>query len=163
MDGKILKRNGGPFYPALQGQLDRLVGRGLLTIHDLSHVLDEDGKWRLEGSYRSNRLFTQPVLESMSRFPDERRTMIFIQELTFAAVSLSTSEIDKSADLDATYSDPLITIGNVVDFAEWRDRNYSARVAEYFEHVLPSGKRTSAAEKLHVYVRHLHQRLQGAS
>src|ERR1700687_2575811 len=32
LDGKVLKRHGGPFYPALQRDLDRLVGMGRVLI-----------------------------------------------------------------------------------------------------------------------------------
>jgi hypothetical protein len=46
-DGKILKRSGGPFYPELQRDLDRLVGLGIATVHDVGHV-KERGRWRLE-------------------------------------------------------------------------------------------------------------------
>ena len=32
LDGKLLKKKGGPFYPALQQDLDRLVGTGVVFI-----------------------------------------------------------------------------------------------------------------------------------
>ena len=49
-DGKILKRRGGPFYPALQADLDRLVGMGVALLDGVGHRQDEDGRWRLEGT-----------------------------------------------------------------------------------------------------------------
>src|SRR5437016_336881 len=38
LDGKVLKRRGGPFYPALQRDLDFLVGAGVVVISGLIHV-----------------------------------------------------------------------------------------------------------------------------
>src|SRR5208337_5409069 len=52
LEGKVLKRRGGPFYPTLQHDLDRLIGLGVAIIFGVSHVQNEDGHWRLEGSYR---------------------------------------------------------------------------------------------------------------
>ena len=50
-DGHVLKRRGGPFYPALQHELDRMVGLGLVNISNLGHFRDLDGQWRLDGSF----------------------------------------------------------------------------------------------------------------
>src|SRR5262245_59310808 len=58
LDGKILKRRGGPYYPALQRDLDALVGKGMVVITGLAHLRDEERRWRLEGSYRLNREFS---------------------------------------------------------------------------------------------------------
>ena len=51
-DGRLLKRRGGPFYPSLQHDLDRLVGLGLVIITNLGHIIDEDNQCRLEGLSR---------------------------------------------------------------------------------------------------------------
>ena len=80
LDGKLLKRRGGPFYPAMQRDLDRLVGMGVVVITGLDHVRDDDGRWRLEGSYRLNRPFAEGVLALLSSYDDEWRLVVFIQE-----------------------------------------------------------------------------------
>ena len=54
-DGRLLKQKGGPFYPELQHDLDRLVGSGLVVITGLGHKLDEGDRWRLDGSFALNR------------------------------------------------------------------------------------------------------------
>ena len=59
---------------------------------------------------------------------------------------------------DATYSDSNIDYGNVVDFAEWRERNYSANAARYFAQL---SEAAMPSELLHLYVRHLHRRISG--
>lgn len=161
-DGKILKRRGGPFYPSLQKDLDRLVGMNVVEISSLGYSLDESGRWRLEGSYKLNGQLANPVLRQARQFEDEARFINFIQELAYALSALSDEEIDRAMMEDATYSDPLIDVGNVVDFAEWRLLNYTANAADELGRVSPDGGAT-LGEKLHFYVRHLKTRLYGGS
>jgi hypothetical protein len=161
LEGKVLKRQGGPFYPALQHDLDRLVGTGVAVILGLDHVLDEDKRWRLEGSYQLNRPFSDRILLRLLDFKSERRLVDFLRELAFAVSTLSDDDFDKAMTEDATYSDPLVGVGNVVDFAEWQRKNYTANAARYFDNLLPGGARATPGEKLHLYVRHLHSRVHG--
>lgn len=160
LNGTVLKRRGGPFYPELQHDLDRLVGQGVAVINDVSHVQDEAKRWRLEGAYRLHRAFADPILATLATFPDESRLATFIFELGYALAALSDSELDRAFSEDATYSDPLVSVDNVIDFADWRSRNFSANAAEMFEQVIPGGNATPG-EKLHLYVRHLHRRING--
>lgn len=160
LNGAVLKRSGGPFYPDLQHDLDRLVGRGVVTISDVGHVQDEEKRWRLEGAYRLHGAFAQPILAALDDFPDESRLGAFIVELGYALSALSDEEFDRAVSEDATYSDPTVLPNNVIDFAEWRERNYSANAAERFDHFIPGGNATPG-EKLHLYVRHLHRRING--
>jgi hypothetical protein len=161
LDGKVLKRHGGPFYPVLQRDLDRLVGTGVVIISGLAHVRDEEERWRLEGKYRLNRKFADRILNYLARFAEESRLRNFLYELAFALSALSNEDLDRAMTEDATYSDPIVDIGNVVDFAEWQQRNYSANAARYFDSLLPGGARATPGEKLHLYVRHLHTRIHG--
>ena len=71
LDGKILKRKGGPFYPVLQTDLDRLVGMGMVQISDVAHVRDSEGKWRLEGQYALNMSLAESPLRFLLCQPDE--------------------------------------------------------------------------------------------
>lgn len=160
LDGRVLKRQGGPFYPDLQQDLDRLVGQGIAVISRVGHTQDEDGRWRLEGSYRLHRTFSDPILACLDAFPDEARLLSFITELGYALAALSDDELDRAVSEDATYSDPMIGIDNVIDFADWRSRNYSLNVAEKFDRMVRGGNATPG-EKLHLYVRHLHRRING--
>ena len=162
-DGKLLKRRGGPFYPGLQKDLDRLTGMGLVHLTRLRHEEEAPGRWRLEGFYDLNYRFAAPVLECLRTISeDERLTHAYIGELLLALSSLSDDDLDTAMQEDATYSDPQVTEGNVIDFAEWSDRNWTASAAEHFRDILPSGDRTTPGEKLHLYVAHLHRRLHGA-
>ena len=157
-DGRLLKRRGGPFYPALQHDLDRLVGLGLAQITDLGHVLDEDNQWRLDGAYTLNYELAGEALKVINEFPQELEIRSFLLEMAYAVSALSDSEFDLLPSEDPTYSDSNVGYENVIDFDEWRNQNYSANVTRHFASV--SGQATPS-ELLHLYVRHLHRRLGG--
>lgn len=160
-DGKVLKRRGGPFYPSLQEDLDRLVGMGVATISKLGYSLDKSGRWRLEGSYQLHRAFADRILDRAQDFEDEVLSMSFIRELGYAISALSDEDLDRVMVEDATYSDPFIDEGNIVDFAEWQNQNFSANAAVELGQLLPNHPEATAGEKLHFYVRHLRTRLHG--
>lgn len=164
MDAKILKRRGGPFYPAMQTDLDRLIGMGLVLLGRIGHRQDEDGRWCLEGEYRLNSPMAKPVLEALRRSGTEARTLKYVSEIALALAGLDEGEIDQVVSEDATYADPKFSPGNVVDFGEWQrwqERNYSANASLRFEDLLPSGREATKGEQLHLYVRHLHRRMHG--
>ncbi len=163
VDGSVLKRRGGPFYPDLQRDLDRLVGIGMVQVQDLRHIrLDDDDHYRLEGSYRLNQGHAKPILTFLDTLPDEAAAARFVRELVLALSALSDEEIDRAIGEDATYANPNIGDNNVIDFAEWIDTNYSAAAAEKVGNLIPTGAVVGASEKVHLYVRHLRRRLQGA-
>jgi len=153
-DSRLLKQKGGPFYPELQQDLDRLVGLGLVVITGLGHVLDAGGRWRLDGSFALEREMAAGVLRALDIFPE--RT--FLVEVAYAISALSDSEFDRVPSEDVTYSDLSVDYGNVIDFAEWRERNYSANAANRFAQI---SEGAMPGELLHLYVRHLHRRISG--
>ena len=157
-DGKVLKRRGGPFYPDLQGDLDRMVGAGMVIISNVSHVQMPDGKWRLEGGYDLNGALASSALSFLLSHPDESRLSKFITELAYAISVLEPSEVERALAEDATYSDPAVSMDNVLDFSEWASQNPSANAANYFARLFPSHGSVSPGEKLHLYVRHLRRR-----
>lgn len=161
LEGKVLKRRGGPFYPVLQHDLDRLVGMGIVMISGLGHDLDEMRHWRLEGSYTLNSDIADRLQPYILKYESEQQLAGFFQELAFALSYLGDEELDLAMMEDATYMDPMTDVGNVVDFAEWQDKNYSANAANYFENLLPYGTRATPGEKLHLYIRHIHARISG--
>jgi hypothetical protein len=161
LEGKILKRYGGPFYPIMQQELDRLVGLGVVRIINIKHVQDEHAGWRLEGSYSLNREFADNILKQSRQIESERRLMQYIQELAYAISALNDDDLTNASVADAAYSDPLIDVGNVVDFEEWKFVNYSANVAQHFKKFLPSGSFATKGEMLHFYIHHLSRRLHG--
>ena len=157
-DGSLLKRRAGPFYPALQRDLDRLVGLGLASISDVGHVRDEDGQWRLDGSFALNYELARTALDTVNEFPREIEIRSFLLEIAYALSILSDSEFDSLLYEDPTYSDKNVSYENVVDFADLRDLNYSADLAWRF---LPLLDRATPGELLHLFVRHLRRRIGG--
>ena len=157
-DGRILKRRGGPFYPALQHELDRMVGLGLVTISDLSHLQDAGGQWRLDGAFSINHQLADELLGLISSFPQEVTVRSFLLEVAYALSALTDEEMERLASEDPTYSDVNVGYESVLDFAEWKKLNYSANAARHFSTVL---ERAGPGELLHLFVRHLHRRMGG--
>jgi hypothetical protein len=124
-------------------------------------VQDEDKRWRLEGAYALNSTFADRILEELDRFTEERALLGFIQELALAFSALTDEELDAATQEDATYADPIVGVGEVLDFAEWNDRNLSAAVADKLGELMPRGVKARPGEKLHLYIRHLYARMHG--
>lgn len=162
LEGRILKRSGGPFYPEFQRTLDRMVGTGVAVILQVSHVFDEGAGWRLEGRYRLNPHFSDRIVESINQFAEMRQTAIFVRELVYAASSLTAEQVTDAIREDATYLDPSVSFGNVIDFDEWQHRNVSSNAANHFAQFTSAGMATTPGEKLHLYVRHMKSRLEHA-
>lgn len=158
----VLRRRGGPYYPELQDDVDVLVGRGLVSIEGLRHVADEEGRWRLEGRFSIADDGALAVTEALRAFDDERRLFGFYRELGFALASIPDGQRGGTVVEDATYGDDRVGEGAIIDFAEWRRENYSENAARYFDHVMPGGRQATPAQKLHLYARHLQQRLASA-
>ena len=159
LDGKVLKRQGGPFYPNLQQDLDRLVGLGLVVISDVSHICDTFGAWRLDGKYQLQRELSKGALRFLQRQPEDRAFVEFSRELAYALSSLEEGELERALMEDATYANPDSSTENVIDFGEWQRKNPSLEAIKYFDHFLPSSTATTPGEKLHLYVRHLRRRM----
>ena len=160
LEDTVLKRQGGPFYPELQHDLDRLVGIGVVKVSEIGHVQDESKRWRLDGAYRLNRQFADPILSTLENSEEESHLAIFVRELGYALSALSDEDLDKAVTEDATYSDQMVSNDNVIDFGPRRGKNYTATVAHKFSRLIPGGYATSG-EKLHLYVRHLRWRMHG--
>lgn len=158
-DGKLLKMRDGPYYPALQDALDQLLGIGVVDVKNISFEETSDGKIRPNGDYFLRREISGPLLASILEWEDERRSFEYIQEVAFAISALSDADMDKADDQDATYSDPGIDYGNVIDFAEWQNKNFSANAANLLQVVIPDNVHVSAGEKIHFYIRHLGERI----
>jgi len=160
IDGKLLKRRGGPFYPRLQMDLDRLVGQGIAIISNISYIRDESGSWRLDGKYRLNRKLGDRILDSIRAFHDEHPLIRFIEELSMAFSLLQEEKIDHAMEQDATYGDRNIDIDNIIDFDEWKKENFSLNVTKAFEEIAKKqSSKLLPAEKIQLYVDHLARRL----
>lgn len=155
-DGRLLKRRGGPFYPDLQRDLDRLIGRGLVLITGVQHSRDESDQWRLDGMVSLNHTLAHSVLDTILSFPRLLDVQSFLLEVAYAISALSESDFDSVPNEDPTYSDASVSYENVVDFGEWRSLNYSANASRHFATMLEQATR---AELLHLFVGHLRRRI----
>lgn len=155
----VFKKRGNPYYPELQHGIDTLVGRGIIGIEGLEYRLDVDDRWRLEGrlflaDFEAARIITDTV----QQFADEQRLASFYRELAFAYAALPWNIRSNVVEEDAIYG---IDVGDdvLIDFAEWKQANYSENSARFFDRVMPDGQAASPAQKLHLYAQHLKWRL----
>lgn len=159
LDGRVLKRKDGPFYPELQRDLDGLVGQGLVRVSGISHVLGRDGAWRIEGSYALNDMLCAAVLSYVLSDVAHAPVAAFVQELGYALSALSPEDLAEAFTEDASYADPRLGPDNVLDIGEWEGGNPSEKAARYLGEMTSLGRRSSMGERVHLYVRHLRRRL----
>ena len=166
-DGKVYKSEGGPRYPDLQHEIDKLAVLGLIQARDLVYEPRADGGARIVGSYGLN--FASEHLESLLRAlgarsvenaidPEDCDFYTYLVELAGALATLPDDEIESATNVDVTYR-ARAELHNVVDFAEWVDdqwvANPSWRAAERFQAFLPVESKMLSGEKLYLYAAYL--------
>jgi hypothetical protein len=161
MDAQVLKRRTRPFFPVLQHDLDRLVGQGLVLVQRLAYTPSDEGDgWRLDADYILSDL-ALPVFELMKSFDLQRSKLEFVQEVVYAASGLGQLGIDRLGLIDATYSDPVVDVGGVIDMeVDEGGSNATADVARRFAEITRTSGDLSQAGSVHLYVRHLYKRMQ---
>ncbi|MEX2291791.1 MAG: hypothetical protein WD794_15880 [Mycobacteriales bacterium] len=161
LDGQVLKRVVRPYFPALQRDVDALVGAGLVEVVRFAHLPDEGGRgWRLDADLRLVGPAAAPVLAAVDGLPEQASRAAFVREVVYAASGLGLNGVDRIGLLDATYVDPRVDVGGVIDFAPEARMNPTAQAALGFA-ALASGVRLSEPELIHLYVRHLYAGLAG--
>jgi hypothetical protein len=173
-DGKIYKSEGGPHYPDLQLELDRMVALGLVQISDLRFVDRGEAGARIDGFYALN--FGSQELPALLRAlgsegasaaidPDDANVHAFLVELAGALATLPDDQLDVAAGVDVTYG-AAGTLNNVIDFADWTEDTWQAnaswRAAERFHAFLPKDASLSAGEKLYLYAAYLGRSIHAA-
>jgi hypothetical protein len=160
VDGQILKRY-RPYYPALQRDLDRLVGQGVVVASGVQHALDGSGD-QFDANYSLNHDFAGAILLAAESFPEQRIELAFIREVVYATSGLGLVGLENASEVDATYADPLIEIGGMIEVSPDLRRNSTARVAVRFGELLGNDSPISTAEMINLYVRQLYARMQVA-
>jgi hypothetical protein len=156
-DATLLKRSAGPYYPALQLALDRLVGRGLLDALGLTYELDEtDGRYRVHARYRLRRAVAGPVLDALRQV--RREESHFLDELAAAYAGLSDEAMGVATLWDARYADADVDVDDVIDFGEWSStaKNFSRNAAMAFA----PDRTLMPAERLYLYLDYLGHKAQ---
>ena len=88
LDGQILKQV-QPFFPLLQADVDRLVGRGLLVPSHVRYVERAAGL-ALDARYAVNQDFVQPILAAASELSLLSREVAHVRETVYAASGLDS-------------------------------------------------------------------------
>jgi hypothetical protein len=171
-DGKILKLEGGPHYPDLQREMDRLVILGLLQITEMKYIERDNYGARLDASYALN--FESPELSSILEALGARsvenafdardaRVHLFLVDLASALATVKDADLDEAATVDATYADARFDYSNIVDFGEWTENshedNLSLRTVDNFRRFVPEGFDISGGQKLYMYASLLGRRM----
>ena len=173
-DGKVLKIEGGPHYPDIQKEIDRLVGLGLVEVSNLRYIDRPGGGARIDAEYALH-LASKHLAGILSALgtaersspPDfkDREVHEFLVDLAGALATLPRGEIEVAATLDATYGDQRIGTANVIDFADWAGdpskANLSARAAQRFRAFLPRNAKLSPGEKIYLYASYLGKKING--
>ena len=160
LDPRLLKRARGPFSPALQADVDQLVGSGVVAPTRLEHVEDPDLGWRLDAAYRLHWPFASRILEEARRHERWDVEVRFVEEIVLAFAALPRDHLVAAVSTDAAYGDAEVAAGRLVDIA--RDEmhpNLTAQVAMRFRHLLEPEIRLQPAELIHLYARELDRRL----
>jgi hypothetical protein len=173
-DGKVLKTEGGPHYPDIQREVDRLTALGLVEVSNLRYVDIPGGGARVDGDYTLRLASEQlsPILSALGAGahsnpfdPRDREVHSFLVDLAGALGRLPQEEIEVAATVDATYSDLRIGTPNVVDFASWvadpLKANLSVRATQRFRDFLPENSALSPGEKIYLYASYLGRKING--
>lgn len=155
----VVHKQGGPYYPELQEDIDAMVGRGIVGIENVEHKKDADKRWRLKGSfYLAEPEVTKRISSRLRQFSDELKLFTFYRELAFAFATVPKDLRSQIVGEDAVYD---VDVGEevVIDFAEWKQENFAENAARHFDQVMPDGRPATEAQKLHLYAHHLRRRL----
>jgi hypothetical protein len=150
----VLKDSWGPYFPALQAEVDRLIGMGFFKVESFN-FRRASSRARTEGYVTLDHTAAEPVLACLRELPDESSIESFLDELSFAYCDIEDTRRDEATLSDATYSDPSISNNRLIDFSEHglRGADASVRVAHQFQKYAPSAVQLTQAEKLIMYMR----------
>ena len=162
LETSVLKDRDGPRSSALEHEVDLCIGLGLILVDALR--ADPETPARLDATSRLNAKVARPILADISILPDEQMVEKYLNELAFAFVEIKPGSRDDAALQDASWSNPAVAEGRIVDFGEHAERaavNPTYNAAQAFQRFAPEGVKLDRAEKLLMYVRLLKRRAHG--
>jgi hypothetical protein len=163
VDTQLLKRVAGPFSPALQADVEDLVGQGVVIPSDVQYVQDPDSGWRLQAAYRLHWSFGARILDEARSFKRWEREVRFVEEVVLAFSTIDQNRLLAAVATDASYGDFEVSAGRLLDIARDEEHpNLTARVALRFRHLLEPKVHLRAPELVHLYVRELDRRMSRA-
>jgi hypothetical protein len=149
---KIIKFARGPFYPDFQWDLDRLVAMGFVELRSFEPFQDARGWWFTASYVASARALHS--IEYLRESPRLARIHAFQRELASAFADLPDVVQGTSPERDATFADPTVPEGALIDFAAWAD-NHSGQAAEAVSQLVGPGLRLGPRDRIHLYFRYL--------
>lgn len=156
--GLVTRWKRGPYSPEMQWDLDRLSIMGLARLVSVEPVNDR-GKWFV-ARYGLGPL-APAFLDKALAVGSLARAHRFHCELFAAYASLAPTLRGAVVNEDATYANTidgdLRENETVIDFAEWKDRNYTQRASATLESHL-GGVRVDPRRRVHIYLRYLARR-----
>jgi hypothetical protein len=161
--GRIMKRRAGPYFPELQWEADRLIGLGLVNVENLkAHV--ESATASVTADVGLDRERAQPILDVALREAGLADLQDFLRELAGALGAIPDSELDDTTRTDVTWMQG--HQGAVIDYAEWRAKNYSEGGISRIEAAAASAWGSAAGElssgaKINLYVHYLRRAAHG--
>lgn len=161
LDAHVLKQRTRPNFPALQRDLDVLVGRGLVQVNDVAVSARVGDESPIKATFSLTDL-SNPALELIVGSTYFEREFSFVREVTFAAAALGPAGLAGIGTVDASYADPFADVGSVIDLGSPSSMSQtSAEVARRFRELAPATE-LSDAQLVHLYLRHLYSRLRVA-
>lgn len=156
-DSAVLKTEGQPYFPNVQLDIDSLVGTGMLAVAELQTV---DGEQRMQGRFVLNRHFADRVLNVMRDIPEDRDLLDFLDDVVQSANRLSGVEQAVALTQDATYGDPGVDSGSVIDLGLWTRRDATTPTQYILDRLrIAAGRDLLPAELMEMYVDHIGRRL----
>lgn len=157
-DTALLKTQRQPYFPNLQVDLDNLVGMGVLIVTTLAPQVSQG---RLQAKFALNRRFADRILSTMWEIEEEANILLFLDEVVQASNRLGDAEKGMALTKDATYGDPGVDNGNVIDLGEWLKADQMTPTADVLQRISRISEREmKPAELMDIYVDHLERRLQ---
>lgn len=157
--GSVMKRRIGPYYPELQWELDRLIGLGMIDVQNLHAVVEGNNSY-LDASYSLNRAASELVLQAALTDNETRKLEDFFRQLASALGAVPEDDLDATTRADVTWESG--HEGAIIDYSEWRGRNFSRLSAERIEKLvgarMPHGQiELSPGTKVNLYVQYMRQ------
>lgn len=156
--GRVLKRGAYPFFPDVQGEVDRLAFAGLLTIE---HV-EFGARGHLAAHYALSERGAQISDAIVSHSIEAERTANLFREIACACFGRFLYERADIGPIDANYGDALILDGEVVDFSEWRLDNKNIGLARLLIEELRALRPNAQRDGVRLYCDYLDKALEPA-
>ncbi len=161
--GRILKRRAGPYFPDLQWEVDRLIGLGLVVLFDLRPVLKAKAA-PLDAVLSLERQRSAALLDLVNAEPEFQGLRNFFRELAGALSCIDDLDLDAATQSDVTWEAG--AKGAIIDYAEWRAKNFSTMSAERIEEVATRawgtrGAQLSPGAKVNLYVQYMRRAAHG--